>query len=141
MLFRAEELIAIFIDFFIEEYGAKKSREIVDKIYYSPKILKFINTLRTDKLSPGTDGFINIVNSIPYFLFSKGETLCMGALVAIQKWLNESADDTFRISDEHIHNFVTETIFKADKTKIHLSGSNFFDKYYKRIENIINENF
>jgi hypothetical protein len=136
-LFTTEQLIAIFIDFYIEEYGAKKARKIVDKVYYSPKILKFIDKLRNENLSPGIDGFITITNTVPYFLFSKGETLCMGSLVAIQKWLNDSVLDILKLNDDQIHNIVTGTIFKAAGTKTNINGEHFFDKYYRKLEELI----
>lgn len=136
-LFTTEQLIAIFIDFYIEEYGAKKARKIAEKVYYSPKILKFIDKLRNENLSPGTDGFITITNTVPYFLFSKGETLCMGTLVAIQKWINETTLDINQLNDDQIHNIVTNTILKAAGTKTNVSGEHFFDKYYRKLEEII----
>ena len=141
LYFSAEDLIEIFANFYTEEYGTKKMREILEKVCYSPKLLKFIDMLRTQRLSPGRDGFITIVNTIPYFLFSKGETLCVGTLIAIQKWIIETKDDGFRLSDEQIHQIVLETIFKAEKTKMHLSGRNFFDIYYSKLDTIIKASF
>lgn len=49
-LLTTEQLIIIYVDLFVEEYGAKKSREIADKIYYSTKVQKFIDRLRNEKL-------------------------------------------------------------------------------------------
>lgn len=136
-LFTYEQLIAIFIDFYIEEYGAKKARKILDKVNYSPKILRFIGKLRNENLHPGIDGFITITNTVPYFLFSKGETLCMGTLIAIQKWLNESVLDINQLNDNQIHKIVTGTILKSAGTKTNINGEHFFDRYYRKLEEII----
>ena len=80
-----------------------------------------------------------MVNSIPYFLFSKGETLGYGALFAIQSWIALSSNDVFQLDSDIIHRIIIETIFLAKSTKYDLSGKpTFFDKYSNLLENLLN---
>jgi len=139
--FSSENLIALYLGFYNQEFGNKKSLEIINKIDSSKQVKNFIEKLRSEKLNPGVDGFISVVNASPYFLFSKGETLCYGSLYALKKWLGISATDLIRIPDTTIQNIVIETIFKADKTKLHLSSKlSFFEKYYKLLEETLINN-
>jgi hypothetical protein len=124
--------------FYQHEYGNKKGFQALGKIESSQRIQKFITRLRVEKLSPGEDGFIIIINSIPYFFFSKGETTCYGALYAIKKWIDQSLFDTFQLSEQQIKDVIIATIFRTEKTKTHISGKpNFFDNYYTILESII----
>lgn len=139
IFFSSEDLIVLYLGLYNQEYGNKKGVEILSKIQSSNKISEFITRLRIEKLSPGNDGFITIVNSIPYFLFSKGETLGYGSLFAIQQWIEQSSNDTFQLDKNTIHRIIVETIYRALRTKINLSGTpTFFNKYFDLLENLLN---
>ena len=75
VFFSPDELIIFYIGLFNKEYGNKKGEEVITKIIFSKKIKNFIHKLRFERLTPGEEGFITTVNTIPYFLFSKAETL------------------------------------------------------------------
>ncbi|MEP6466269.1 MAG: hypothetical protein ABJB05_08185 [Parafilimonas sp.] len=138
ILFSPEDLIIIFLGLYNQEYGNKKGVGIVTKIQSSKRIRDFIIKLRTEKLSPGYDGFITIVNSLPYFFFSKGETLGYGALFAIRQWIEQSYKDEFKLDYFTLNKIVVETIFRAEKTTINISGNlTFFDKYFDHLEKVL----
>ncbi len=142
IIFAPEELIVLYLGLYNQEYGNKKGLEIVSKIKSSKKIQEFITRLRIEKLPPADDGFITIVNSIPYFFFSKGETLGYGALFAIREWMEQSSNDSIQLNYRTLHNVVVETIFRAEKTKVNLSGNlTFFNKYYNLLEEVAKVNF
>lgn len=136
---RAAQLSAAFIELYAAEYGMKKAEVIYNKVRFSSKMAKYIDHLKTQKLDPGVDGFLAILNSIPYFIFSKGETLCMGALIAINKWLEVVEYTPFMPSEERLHQIVRATILKTEATKMHISGSNFFDKYFALLKEQMQE--
>ena len=100
--FTPEDMIIFFLGLYNKEYGDAKGLEVISKVINSNKIQNFINRLRSERLNPGEDGFITVVNSIPYFLFSKSETLGYGTLCAIHKWLQESSNDDFQLSNKVI---------------------------------------
>lgn len=136
IFFSFDELIKLYLGLYFQEYGKKKGVEVISKIQTSKKIQVFITRIRIEKLNPGDAGFITMVNSIPYFLFSKGETLGAGALLSIQQWIDQTSMDTFKLNDSTIHSMIVETIFRAEKTKVNLSGNlTFFDKYYSVLDN------
>ena len=135
----SEDLILYYFGLYNQEYGNKKGLEILSKIQLSKKVHEFITRLRMEELSPGDDGFITVVNSIPYFLFSRAETLGYGALFAIQQWVEQSSNDTFQLNKNTIHRIVVETIFRAERTKVNLSGNlTFFHKYFSLLEHVLN---
>lgn len=138
IFFSPEDLIVLYLGFYNQEYGNKKGSDILSKIESSKKVKEFITKLRIENLTPGDDGFITVVNSIPYFLFSKGETLGYGTLYAIKLWIDQSSNDSFKLSYDAIHNIVVETIFRADRTKIHVSSNlSFFEKYFLLLRKVL----
>lgn len=137
--FCSEDLILFYLGLYNQEYGNKKGLEILSKIDSSKRVHEFITKLRVEELSPGDFGFITVVNSLPYFFFSKGETLGYGAIFAIQQWITESSNDMFQLDDSTIHRIIVETILRAESTKVNLSGNiTFFHKYFNILVNQLN---
>lgn len=137
--FSPEDLILLYIGLYNQDFGNQKGLEILNKVNSSTKISEFVNKLLLEKLSPGKKGFITIVNSAPYFFFSKGETLAYGALFAIQQWLEKSSSDSNQLSTAEVYEIILDTIYSASKTKINLSGKlSFFEKYFNLLESIYN---
>ena len=62
-----DEILQIIIGFYFVEYGEKKTGEILDKLKSSPQVNAFNDKLRREKLSPGKEGFLSLINSMPYF--------------------------------------------------------------------------
>lgn len=125
-------IINHFLLFYADKFGVNKSIEIAMKIDKSKKIKRMIRKIRDGHLNPGDEGVITEVNSIPYFFFSKAETLAVGSIYTIKRWLIESQNDNWRLSYDLTRNCVVGSIFKAEKTKAHVGGNipNFFPLFY-----------
>ncbi|MGI6677864.1 MAG: hypothetical protein ACOX2Q_01955 [Dehalobacterium sp.] len=128
--FTPDDLITIFIGLYNKMYGDQAGIKILQKVVSSPKIKKFTTRALSNNLDPGNAGFITIINSIPYFFISKGETLCCASLWAIKAWMESTLK-----SEQRVKEIVISTILKAEGTKINISGNpTFFDNFYAALD-------
>ena len=129
--FTTDSLVDLYILTYAERYGISKVGDIRSKIDSSKKVEEFIQRLRVEKFKPGEGLFFNVVFSIPYFLFAKGETVGLGALLAIQKWDHLSEYEEVESNHELVNQFMQSAIFQAQKLKFNISsGQSFFDRYF-----------
>lgn len=74
---------------FIREFGQRKFDKIYDKIHSSNKVREFIIKSKRLGLAPYLTHNIELLNEIPYFIFSRGQTMAIGALILLEKWDQE----------------------------------------------------
>lgn len=55
----------------------------------SNKISGLIRTAKYKNIPPAPKDYIYCLNEIPYFIFSRGQTQAVGALIALQRWNDE----------------------------------------------------
>lgn len=87
--FTPDALAEIYLEQFKYEYGEKKLREVIQKIEDSEKVSNYISAMLHRNLNPTAKEVEVLMNSIPYFMFSKEETLCLGGLATIIIWKNK----------------------------------------------------
>ena len=87
-LFTPEALANQFMEQYQFEYGQKKVIEIVRKVEDSEKVNNYLNSILFDNIKPSAKGLETLMNTISYFMFSKEETLCLGALATFILWRN-----------------------------------------------------
>lgn len=88
---------------FIREYGEKKYRQISSKIFNSKKIKKLIELSQINHITPDVHDYLNCINEIPYFIFSKPDKVSMGAIVALELWHNTLNSD-YSMLEEYLLN-------------------------------------
>jgi hypothetical protein len=87
---------------FIREFGTRKYERILEKVSSSKKINNFISDSIRKKTPPHFDYIIQMLNEIPFFIFSRGQTLVVGCLMALQKWDKEVNKRNILLSDEDL---------------------------------------
>lgn len=103
---------------FKREYGEAKYKEIFNKIHSSTKVTNLINLSRQKRLVPNQKDYLNCLNTIFYFIFSKAETLAMGCLIALEKW-NQECNNELHLADEYVLNHIAEGIIReCSQTKL-----------------------
>lgn len=87
-----DTLTNIFLTQYIHDFGEKKAKEVISKVQKSEKVQGHIRYLiQTDQ--PPTDVSIgSVLHTIPFFILSKPETLCLGGLVFINLWKEKIVD-------------------------------------------------
>lgn len=84
-----EEILELFFSYYIKQYGEIKFKTILDKVMTSNKISGLISTARYKNVPPGYNDILYCLNEIPYFIFSRGQTQAVAALIALERWNNE----------------------------------------------------
>jgi hypothetical protein len=85
---------------YIKEFGERKFHSVFEKIWTSRKINELIQVSIEKKAPPGSMDYLYIINEIPFFIFSRGQTQAIGALIALQKWHEEVNLKYLIISEE-----------------------------------------
>lgn len=144
-LFTPEGLANQFMEQYQFEYGQKKVIEIVRKIENSEKVNEYLYNILTDNIKPSAKGLEILMNTISYFMFSKEETLCLGALATFILWRNRymiQKDIYDALEQEEIDLQLTpicvELLNNCSKNKYN-KFDNFFLRFQKRIFKIAQE--
>lgn len=85
---------------YIKEFGERKFNSILDKIKNSNKIQRLINLSIEKQSPPGSMDFLYLMNEIPFFIFSRGQTQAVGALVALMRWNQDVNSTHFLLTEE-----------------------------------------
>ncbi len=95
-----DEILEYFVTAYIREFGERKFKTVLDKIMTSNKISGLISTAKYKGVAPGSKDFLYCLNEIPFFIFSRGQTQAVGALIALQRWNEEVNSQQFLLTDE-----------------------------------------
>ena len=136
--FSLEKLVDSFYNRFTEDYGMLKTEEIIKKINESAKINNYLTICIRQSLNPTKIGVISTLNNIPYFIFSKGETLCMAALFIVLKLENECFYPNVYSGEQITRDCAIEIIKYCEKIKLSKENS-IFSRYYIDLKNIEQE--
>ncbi|MEI6823062.1 MAG: hypothetical protein WCL51_14110 [Bacteroidota bacterium] len=68
-------------------FGVSKFEKVNSHISDSKKINKLIFIAEEKNIIPNSADYINALNEIPYFIFSKGDTQALGAILSFEKWI------------------------------------------------------
>lgn len=88
-------------------YGNRKYLKIESKINSSEKIQKLLNISRDKKLAPAAADFVYAINEIPFFIFSSSDTLALGVLLFIERWIKEVNDQLYLLNNFEIDRIIT----------------------------------
>jgi hypothetical protein len=88
LMFTPEALSTQFMELYQFEYGEKKIIEIIHNVENNEKIQQYLNNILNNDLKPTAKDLEILMNTVSYFMFSKEETLCLGALATFVLWRN-----------------------------------------------------
>ena len=117
---------------YIIEYGNNKFEKIATIVKTSEKIDEYINTVILNSSYPKTDDLQYIMNTISYFMWSKEETLCLGALGIILRWSGKTYSGYSREQEELEIQIMAKLIDKCSRLKYNQFDS-FFQRYARRL--------
>jgi len=95
-----DEIIEYVLSAYIREFGERKFKTVLDKIMTSNKISGLISKARYSRVAPGSKDFLYCLNEIPYFIFSRGQTQAIAALIALQRWNEEVNSQQYLLLDD-----------------------------------------
>jgi hypothetical protein len=129
-----EVLPMLFLEQYQFEFGEKKSLEIAEKIQSSEKVFLYINQMLMAKLNPAPKDLILLMNSIPYFMFAKEETLCLGGLIVLSKWMSNTFDinNLYGSNAAAITKICADFIIECNENK-YKKSNNMFTRLFDKI--------
>jgi hypothetical protein len=95
-----KEILDYVISDYIREFGERKFKTVLDKVMTSNKISGLIKISKEQGVAPGSKDFLHCLNEIPYFIFSRGQTQALGALISLQKWNDEVNSQKLILTEE-----------------------------------------
>jgi len=95
------ELINDFNKDFLIDYGRIKYDKVYNKVHSSEKISKLILLSKESRLTPLAKDFLYTINSIPFFIFSKSDTIALGSLLSLERW-NKECNIYYNLANEFI---------------------------------------
>lgn len=133
--FDPERLVDIFGQRFLSDFGMVKMKEIHEKTQSSPKINNYLQQVGPNSYRPTHTGIISTLNTITYFIFSKGETLCMGALFVLMDWNSRFNEDNLVLTDNEVTMVAADIIKYSSEIKFG-KKDNLFSRFFNDIEEI-----
>jgi hypothetical protein len=130
--FGPQKLFEEFAQQYIIEYGNTKFEKVASIVKSSDKIDSYINTVIINSSSPNADDLQCVMNSHTFFMWSKEETLCLGALGVILRWSGSIYDGYSKEQDELETRAMAKLIDKCSRLKYNQVNS-FFDRFYRRL--------
>ncbi len=94
-----DQLFENYVNNFTAEFGSKKAIEISIKVRDSKKLNDQINRSMRGGLEFPPDIILNTLNTIPYFMFARGQTQAFAALLVLKVW-NDKVNSVHFILDE-----------------------------------------
>jgi hypothetical protein len=102
-----EETLDTVLSSYIEEFGERKFKSVFDKTMNSNKIASLIKVASLNKVPPTSKELLYCINTIPYFIFSRGQTQAVAAIIALKIWYDKTHEtfpsDYFKIQAELIN--------------------------------------
>lgn len=71
---------------YIKEFGERKAKAINEKVMTSNKISGLISKSKHERIPISARTYLYTLNSIPYFVFSRGQTQALAALLSLDRW-------------------------------------------------------
>ena len=140
LLMTTTEISDVFIKQYIYEYGEKKARDITVKIYSLKKVNYLIYKAMKDIRFFTFNELLSIYSGIPYFIFAKPETLCLGLFCAIIKYetmlsapIDSLNSEIYLAVVNKYHSQHSELCLDIIK---HYNRSSFFNRFFKNIESL-----
>jgi hypothetical protein len=146
-------LVEAFQRFYRFEYGHKKLSDTISSGRDDATIKSALRSIVVNRKLVDANTILSIMNTKRYFIFSKAETLCVGAMEAVMIWYESFLEIAKSVKDLGLQNseplekidrmltqLIVDVVFTCGKLNTGI-GRNFFDKYYELIASIYFSDF
>jgi hypothetical protein len=95
----SDKILEYVISTYIREFGERRFKKVLGETMISNKMYGLICTAKYKMIPPGSKDFLYSLNQIPYFIFSRGQTQAVAALIALQRWNVEINTQQYLLSE------------------------------------------
>ncbi|MFA7301969.1 MAG: hypothetical protein WC069_06685 [Candidatus Shapirobacteria bacterium] len=85
---------------YIDEYGRLKFDKVISKVQNSKKITNLLSISLQKHIVPNKNDYLYSLSEIPYFIFSKPDTLAIAGILCLERW-NQDCNKDFYLADEN----------------------------------------
>lgn len=126
-----EEIIITYFRYYGKEFGERKAISVAEKIKSSNKVAQLIIEADLKRTFPNHLDILTCINTIPYFIFSSGQTQALGALMALESWKTNTRND---LADEYILKNIAINIIKDSAPTFHEPSRNSLTDFNKNMQ-------
>jgi len=105
------------IKYYLEEYGRLKFDKVLKKIQNSKKIASLLALSYSKSFIPNNKDFLYSLNEIPFFIFSKPETLKIAGLLSLERWNQECNPENSLGNDDKLKEIALAIIEDCKRLK------------------------
>jgi hypothetical protein len=128
-----ESILKLFSDQYAYANGELKVKEVFQKVETSKKIDHYLSGLSNNNIKPTCKAVQILLNTIPYFIFSKAETLCLGGLQILFRWQMQNVEGIEDIGLTQNSRISAELILACSSAKVH-TGLDVFSRFFDEIK-------
>ncbi len=121
---------------YIIENGKAKFEKVASIVKSSDRIKQYVDYLVNNSSIPDANSLQHLMNSHSYFMWSKEETICLGALGVILIWSGTTYNGFSQEKDELESEVIAKLIDHCSRLKYNQFNS-FFQRYYRRLSLIM----
>lgn len=108
-----DQIVLVYTGTYARIYGQAKATSVFEKVVTSNKISGLISRSKFSRRAITPLDILHTLNSIPYFMFAKPETLSYAGLMVMARWKKEVNEDLFLLDDFELKTDATILIEKA----------------------------
>lgn len=130
--FSAQQLFEEFANQYIIEFGYSKFEKVAEIVKSSDNIRTYVDNVIDNFSVPNTENLQYVINSHSFFLWSKEETVCLGAMSIILMWSDSNYEIYNKEQSMMETKMMAKLIDKCSRLKYNQFNS-FFDRFYRRL--------
>lgn len=108
-----DQIVLVYTGTYAKIYGQAKVTSVFERVVTSNKISGLISRSKFSRRAITPLDILHTLNSIPYFMFAKPETLSYAGLMVMARWKKEVNEDLFLLDDFELKTDATILIEKA----------------------------
>jgi hypothetical protein len=138
-------LVEVFNDLYKLEYGQTKLNDIIKSVSSDVRMKGTLQSMMAQRIDVNAGAILKLLNTKTTFVFSKSETLCVGAMEVVMVWHKLYLDKIKFVTalayentelleglDKIPRQLIVDVVLACNNLKSGI-GRNFFDKYYDLI--------
>jgi len=102
------------MDNYANEFGERKFKKVLKKVMTSKQVIRLIHAYIANDIPIDPLKVLQLINQVPYFIFSKGQTQLLASTTVIKLWFEMTGKNTALASDKELKNMI---LFIIDETK------------------------
>jgi hypothetical protein len=128
-----KSIYELYVTRYIMEFGEMKTIKVSQEIESNHKIKSYVDSFLLKNTLPNYIDIIAVLNLSPYFLLSKGETLCLASLIILEYWNEVCNESSKNFASKEVTGIAISIIHQCSRLKYD-RADNLFTRFYEDIE-------